>query len=201
MQRQDIARGRVELTAELADKARLSYARFAGNDADLSRTRYSLLPHLGKQCAFAGSADHWGKRRPLSPVEPAFAGRKGFRTPGFDRLLHALERSSTKRGVTERSARQLVSARTDHDAILNGEPLQASSDMRGTAEYFPPIGGFAGHTADDDNPGVYPDAHTEADEAAIRQQKLMFLDRRRDRQRSAHRALGIIFMGLWHAEI
>ena len=69
------------------------------------------------------------------------------------------------------------------------------------AEHFPPIGGLAGHAADDDHPGIHPDAHTEADEAAIRQQKLMFLDRRGDRQRGAHRAFGIIFMGLRHAEI
>ena len=73
--------------------------------------------------------------------------------------------------------------------------------MCGAAEHFPPIGGLAGHAADDDHPGVHPDAHTKADEAAIRQQKLMFLDRRGDRERSAHRAFGIIFMGLWHAKI
>ena len=73
--------------------------------------------------------------------------------------------------------------------------------MCGAAEHFPPIGGLAGHAADDDHAGVHPDAHTKANEAAIGQQKLMFLDRRGDRQRSAHRAFGIIFMGLRHAKI
>src|SRR5213075_2343546 len=138
---------------------------------------------------------------PLRSVEPALAGRKSFDTPGLDRLLHALERSSAERRIAERSAGQFVSAGADHDIVLTGEPLQAGSDMCGAAEHFPPIGRLAGYTADDDHPGVHPAAHTKADEAAIRQLKLMVLDRRSDRQRSAHRAFGIIFMGLWHAKI
>ncbi|BAL08490.1 hypothetical protein BJ6T_32160 [Bradyrhizobium japonicum USDA 6] len=72
--------------------------------------------------------------------------------------------------------------------------------MRRTAEHFPSIGGLAGHAADDDDPGVDPDAHAQANEAAVRQQKLVFLDRRGNRQRGADRALRIIFMCLRDAK-
>ena len=47
--------------------------------------------------------------------------------------------------------------------------------MGGTAEHFPSIGGLAGHAADHDYPGVHPDPHAEADEAAVRQRKLCSL--------------------------
>ena len=66
--------------------------------------------------------------------------------------------------------------------------------MRRAAEHFAPIGRLAGHAADDDQPGVNPDAHAQANEAAVRQRKLVFLDRRGDRQRGADRAFRIIFM-------
>src|SRR5262245_20015867 len=158
------------------------------------------MPHLGKLRTFAGSGYHRCKRRPPRALDPAFAGRKRFCTPSLDRLLQALERSPAKRRIAERSAGQLVSARADHDTVLTGESLQAGSDMCRAAEHFPPIGGLAGHAADDDHPGVNPDAYAQANEATVRQQKLVFLDRRGNGQRGADRAFRIIFMGLRDAK-
>src|SRR5258707_1358723 len=46
-----------------------------------------------------------------------------------------------------------------------------------------------------------PDPHTETDEAAIRRRELLFFDSGGDRERGAHRAFGIVFVRLRHAEI
>jgi len=93
-----------------------------------------------------------------------------------------------------------VSARADYDTVLAGESLQAGSDMCRAAEYFPSIGGLAGHAADDDHPGVNANAHAQANEATVRQQKFVFLDRPGNCQSGADRAFRIIFMGLRDAK-
>ena len=93
-----------------------------------------------------------------------------------------------------------MSARADHDTVLTGKSLQAGSDMCRAAEHFPSIRGLAGDVTDDDHPGVNPYAHAQMNEAAVGQQKPVFLDRRGNRQRGADRAFRIIFMGLRDAK-
>jgi hypothetical protein len=127
--------------------------------------------------------------------------RNGVHAPSLDRLFHALQLSSAERLTAERSANQLVSARADYDAILTGDLLKAGRDVCRTAEHFSPVSGLAGYTADDDHSGIHPDPHTETDEAAIRSRELLFSDNGGDRERGAHRAFGIVFVRLRHAEI
>ena len=69
------------------------------------------------------------------------------------------------------------------------------------AEHFSPVGGLAGYTADDDHAGIDPDPHAETNEAAIRSRELLFSDSGGDREGGAHRAFGIVFVRLRHAEI
>jgi hypothetical protein len=194
----DVRLRRDPLIEEMRRKPRLADAGLAANQHDLALAAPGPLLALGQALEFMLAADEPGEARGAVGFEAARERRWTLHHRDFDRLAESLDRTRAEFAQLKQIAEQPARRGRDDDGAGFGEGLHPRRKVRRLANHLEPArSALCDEIADDDEPGRNPDPHLEP------QTRLHVdgLDRGGDLEPGANRALGIVLVSGWIAEI
>ena len=190
-----------QLRAELMDQSRLADTRIAGHNHDASPARSGFVPDLEQRRVLGGTTDH-GRQERWRLGEAALAVRGAFDQPDVDGVADALELLLPQRRTFECIADEFVGCRPYDDAIGRRDFLHPRRDMHRHPEHFSPVVvSLAGHSTDNDDPGIDRDSHPQAQKPGFARFELPFTNSSGDGQSGVYCALTIVFVGDWKTEV
>ena len=183
---------------ERGGEPRLADPGLAGKEDHLSFSLLRPRPAPQQQVAFFASPDERRQRRSVQRLEPAGDWALAQRRPDLRGSRDPLEVSGSQILKLEEIAEKLSRAPVDDHTVGLGDPLQPRREVRRVADDASLLR-LSGHQKIADHHVPRRDADTHVQRGACR--RIQLGCRGDDRERRAHRVLGVLFVSLGIAEV